>query len=126
MSKGLKYTFLLNGILLFVLAIGLLFFPNQLSGLPSNTEPDPSVTFSGASLLAISLGSWLGFRAKELKEIRIIATVQACLNLLGLATGLYIWLATDITSSFVWWNLGFSALFSILFVVFFPKAEKAT
>jgi hypothetical protein len=123
-SKGLKYTFLFNAIALLLLGIGLLLFPNQLTGELSSATIDPDTRFSGASLLAIAIGSWLGYRASERKEVIIITTVQICINIFGLLAGLYTILFADKTS-FVWGNIAFFVIFAILFIVFYPKEKKS-
>jgi hypothetical protein len=73
-SKGLKYTFLVHAILGTIMALGFLFIPNKISDWYGTTSFDPGLArLLGASVLAVSVSSWLSFGAKEVQQVRITA-----------------------------------------------------
>ncbi len=117
MSKGLKFTFLAHAIVVLLLAIALLFFPAKLTG---GEAEDMVSRFTGASLLAISIGSFLSFAAREAARVKIYTTVQVFMCIFGLLAALYA-LFTGATSSFVYGNGGFFLIFGILFLIFYPR-----
>jgi hypothetical protein len=122
-SKGLRYTFLFHAVIMFLLGLGMLFFTRQMTGIPAGETYDPTVArFTGTSLLAISLGSFLCFHAAEALEVRIYAAVQIAMGALGVLVGLYAVLFAE-AGSFVWGNIGAFVVFTILFTAFYPRAQ---
>ena len=117
MPKGLRFTFLIHAIVVFLLAIGLLVLPEKVAGEGSDTIVS---RFTGASLLAISIGSFLSYAAQNASRVKIYTAVQIFMCIFGLLAALWA-IFTGTTSSFVWGNLGFFAVFGILFILFFPR-----
>ena len=124
MSSGLKYTFLVHAVVAFVFGVGLVLAPEWLRERVNWTSADPAMARAyGTALLAICLSSWLGFRAEEWKQVRIIVRMENAFTIIGFLTGLYTVLFAD-GPSFVWSSVVISAVFGVLFG-YFGRAPQA-
>jgi hypothetical protein len=90
MLRGLKVTFLLHALVALLFGLLLYLSPATWSQISGYTPGDPTVTqVFGAALLAIALSSWLGWRAHQWHEARILVDMELAFTVLGAAIMLY-------------------------------------
>jgi hypothetical protein len=123
-SKGLKYTFLVHAILGTIMALGFLFIPNNIADWYGTTSFDPGLArLLGASVLAVSVSSWLSFGAKDVLQVRITAAMEIWLTVVSALVSLYDILFGN-SPAMMWLNVAVFAIFAILFIAFYPRASK--
>ncbi len=90
MSKGLKLTFLFHGVVATVFGLALLLVPRLLADLASWTPFDPLMTrIAGTALLALALGSWIGFFSAGWDQVRVIVLAEVLFTVVGALAGAY-------------------------------------
>ena len=90
MSKGLKLTVLFHGVVATVFGLALLLVPRPLADLVSWTPFDPLMTrMAGVALLALALGSWVGFFSTGWDQVRIIVLPEILFTVVGALAGAY-------------------------------------
>jgi len=123
-SKGLKLTFLIHAVISFVFGIGLYVFPGTMAKMFNWTPLDPTMArFYGGALLAMSVGSKLGYRATSWEQVRIIVATEIAFCVLGVVGTLYS-LLVDGAPAFAWVPFALYAVFAILWIYFYVKASK--
>ena len=126
MPKGLKATFLIHFIVALVFAIGLLLFPAALLGMwgfasfPAASGVLPRL--QGSAMLAIAVSSWLGYRASELQQVRIVVAMEVWLSVVGTLVGLY-GIIFEGAPAFIWVNVVIFAAFAVLWVLFYSRMK---
>ena len=81
---GLKYTFLVHGILMTIFAITYLFFPvlwGDLTGCLSNQVPQIFRLF-GTAILGYAISSFLAFRESSWDRVKIVAQMECVITAL--------------------------------------------
>jgi hypothetical protein len=90
-SKGLKYTFLVHGILGLIFGLGDLLFPNLLERLYGSPVLDPGLyRVLGAAILAFTASSWLAYMEKAWERVKIVVQMEMVWTIL--ATVVILWL----------------------------------
>lgn len=128
MSKGLKYTFLVHAILEFLMGVAFIFIPETMMGWMNWTPVDPNMDrVYGAVLVAIGVGSFLGFRATDWEQVRIVVRIQNVATALYFLVALYTVLFLDMSAA-AWSGVAWGVVFGVLFGYFgrAPKAATAT
>jgi hypothetical protein len=118
MSRGLKYTFLVHAIGEFILGLAFIFIPETLMGWMNWTPVDVNMDrVYGSVILAIGLGSYLGFRSTEWTQVRIIVRIQNVVTALYLLVALYTIIFAG-GSTPAWSGVAWGAVFGALFGYF--------
>ena len=121
-TPGLKYTFLVHGIMMTVFGLIYLFIPvlwGDLTGCLSNVVPQSFRALSVA-LLALAIGSFLAFRETSWDKVKIVAQTQCITNVLWpivILLGLFFWDLPGIA----WMYFVVMSGFAIAFNVFYFK-----
>jgi len=125
MSKGLKVTFLIHFIVAIFSAIGMLFFPAMFMGWMGWTSgvAVPLVRLQGTMMLAFAISSWLGYRATEAQQVKLIVTTEVWLTVVGTLVSLY-GVVLDGAPAMMWGNVIVFAIFAVLWIVFYPKTKS--
>jgi hypothetical protein len=126
MSSGLKMTFLIHFIVALIFAIGFLFFPAMVLGWWGFTSTGPAVLsrIMGAYVLAISVSSWLGYRASEAQQVRIVVAMEVWLTIIGAFVSLY-GIIFEGAPALMWVNVVIFAVFAVLWIAFYPRTKSA-
>jgi hypothetical protein len=83
-SKGLKYTFLVHGILGIVFGFGNLLVPNLWESLSGEPVLDPTLyRVLGAAILAFTASSWLAYMETAWERVRIVVLAEMVWCILG-------------------------------------------
>ena len=115
MSQGLRTTFLVHAIISLVFGIGLFFVPATYADLVNWAPFDSGMTRAfGAALLAFSLSSWLGYKASNYDDVRIIVNTEILLTVLGALGSLYEVLVNK-GPAFNWVSFALFLIFALLF-----------
>ena len=119
MSGGLKTTFLIHAIVSFVFGIWLYLQP-QVWAIAVNWIPfDPNVTrVYGATLLAVAVSSWLGYRAARWDEVRILVLMEIALTVLSTVAGLWN-LLFRLAPAFGWVSIVIWVVFAAAWIYFY-------
>jgi hypothetical protein len=83
-TPGLKYTFLVHGIMMAVLAVTYLFVPvlwGNLTGCLSNQVPQVFRLF-GTAILGYAISSFLAFRETSWDRVKIVAQMECVITVL--------------------------------------------
>ena len=125
MSNGLKVTFLIHAIVAFLFGLGLYFVPGTFAAMVGWGAMDPIMARNfGGALLAIGVSSWLGYRAKDWGQVRIVVVMEIFLTVLSVLSNLYAQLMAG-GPMFNWSNVVVVAIFAVLWIYFYAKAPKA-
>jgi len=117
MSQGLKTTFLVHAIISLIIGFGLFFIPAVYAGLVNWTPFDPGMTRAfGAALLAFSLSSWLGYKASNYDDVKIVVNTEILLTILGALGSLYEILVNK-GPAFNWVSFALFLIFALLFIL---------
>jgi predicted permease len=121
-TPGLKYTFLVHGIMMTVFGLTYLFVPvlwGDLTGCLSNVVPQAFRALSVA-ILALAIGSFLAFRETSWDKVKIMAQMECITNVLWpivILLGLFFWDLPGIA----WMYFVVMSGFAIAFNVFYFK-----
>ena len=123
MSQGLKITFIVHALVALVFGIVLFFVPNVFNTTFDWSPFDPTIArLYGAVLLAISLSSWLGYRATRWEEVRIVVSMEIALAVLGALAGLYEVLLAD-GPTFTWVPIVVFVVFGVAWIYFYRQKK---
>ena len=90
MSRGLKVLFLIHATVSFIFGIQIYLIPGIWTGSVSWVPFDPVMTrLYGAALLGLAFSSWLGFRATNWGEVRMIIQMEIAFTASSALGGLY-------------------------------------
>ncbi len=121
-TPGLKYTFLVHGILMSIFALTYLFIPvlwGDLTGCLSNQVPQVFRLF-GTAILALAISSFLAFRETSWDKVKIVAQTECIITILFpivILLGLLLWGLPAIA----WMYFVIMSGFAIAFNVFYFK-----
>lgn len=121
-TLGMKYTFLVHGIMMTVFGLTYLFIPvlwGDLTGCLSNVVPQAFRALSVA-LLALGISSFLAFRETSWDKVKILAQTECITNALWpivILLGLFFWSLPGIA----WMYFVVMSGFGIAFNVFYFK-----
>jgi len=121
-TPGLKYTFLVHGIMMTIFALTYLFAPvlwGDLTGCLSNRVPQVFRIF-GTSILGLAMASLLAFRETSWDKVKIIAQVERILNILFPIVILLVLLFESLPK-IGWMYFVIMSGFAIAFNVFYPR-----
>jgi hypothetical protein len=122
--KSLKYTFLVHTIAALLFALGFLFAPDTVAKLFGYTAFEPPLPrMYGGVLLAVSLSSWLSYRASEPQLVKITAAMEVCLTIVAALVALYT-ILFESAPAMMWIGVVFFAVFAALFGAFYPRSPK--
>jgi hypothetical protein len=118
MSRGLKYTFLVDAIVSSLVGIGMLFFPEQFRDMINYPLKDAMLGRGiGVALLALGVSSFLAFRANEWQQVWIVVRMKNAFTVLAFLTNLYGVLFAAAPSA-AWGDVVIFGVFAILFGYF--------
>lgn len=123
-TAGLRYTFLIHGIMMTIFALLYLFIPvlwGDLTGCLSNQVPQVFRMF-GMALLALASTSLLAFRETSWDKVKIVAQMERSFNILFpivILLGLLFWDLPTIA----WMYFVVTSGFAIAFNLFYPKGQ---
>ena len=119
MSSGLKTTFLIHAIVAFVFGI-VLYLQPQLWAYTINWTPfDPNMTrVYGATLLAVAVSSWFGYRAARWDEVRILVLMEIALTVLSTVAALW-GLLFRVAPAFAWVGVVIWVVFAVAWIYFY-------
>ncbi len=121
-TPGLKYTFLVHGIMMTVFALTYLLVPvlwGDLTGCLSNQVPQVFRLF-GTAILALAISSFLAFRETSWDKVKIVAQMECVITILFpivILLGLLFWALPAIA----WMYLVVMSGFAISFNLFYFK-----
>jgi len=124
-TPGMKYTFLVHGIMMTVFGLIYLFIPvlwGDFTGCLSNVVPQAFKALSVA-LLALAIGSFLAFREISWDKVKIMAQMECITNILWsivVILGLFLWGLPGIA----WMYFVVMSGFALAFNVFYFKGYK--
>jgi hypothetical protein len=122
MSRGLKITFLIHCIVAFAFGIATYVVPKTWAALVGWMPFDPGITRGyGAAMLALAVSSWLGYRAVQWEQVRIVVQMEIAFTTLGTLAALYEVLAGG--PLFLWVGIAIFAPFAVAWVYFYRQAE---
>jgi lysophospholipase L1-like esterase len=128
MSKGLKITFLIHAIVTLVFGTVLYLRPVSWALLVNWTPFDSDMNrICGAALLALSVSSWFGYRAKQWEEVRVLVLMQITLSVLSIVGELWGLLFRN-TPAFAWLAVVIWVAFAVAWIYFYLRqsAQKKT
>jgi hypothetical protein len=108
------------------LAFGLVLYlvPDTWAALVNWKPYDPAVTrIYAAALLALSVSSWLGYRAARWDEVRIVVQMEIVVTVLGGLIGLYAALLAG-APQFIWVSVVLYLGFAVAWVYFYRQAQS--
>jgi MFS superfamily sulfate permease-like transporter len=123
-SPGLKVTFLVHAVVGVISGLAFLLIPQAVANLFNFnlSGGEPYLRFVGAAILGYAASSWLGYLAREWREVKIIVQAEIPWTFLGAA--LSAWFIVDrILPSVAWVNFVIMALFFVAFVFFYWREE---
>jgi uncharacterized protein YjeT (DUF2065 family) len=121
-TAGLKYTFLVHGIMMVIFGLTYLFIPVQwgnLTGCLSNQVPEVFRVF-GTTILGLALTSLLAFRETSWDRVQIVAQMERIFNPLFVIVLLLLMLFGDL-HAIGWMYFVVMSGFAIAFNVFYLK-----
>ncbi|MGB6031585.1 MAG: hypothetical protein WBH55_02025 [Bacteroidota bacterium] len=116
-TSGLKYTFLVHGIMMTVFGLVYLFIPvvwGDLTGCLSNVVPQAFRALSVA-LLGLAIGSFLAFRETSWDKVKIVVQMEGITNVVWtivILLGLFFWGLPTIAWMYLVVMSGFAIAFS--------------
>ncbi len=119
-TPGLKYTFLVHGIMMTVFGLTYLFVPvlwGDLTGCLSNVVPQAFRALSVA-ILALAIGSFLAFRETSWDKVKIMAQMECITNVLWpvvILLGLFFWDLPGIAWMYFVVMSGFAIAFNVIY-----------
>ena len=122
-TPGLKYTFLVHGIMMTMFAFIYLFIPvlwGELTGCLSNQVPQVFRLF-GTAILGFAISSFLAFREISWDKVKIVAQMNCIITVLFsivILLGLFFW---DLPGGIAWMYFVVMSGFAIAFNVFYFK-----
>jgi hypothetical protein len=120
MTAGLRWTFLVHGIMMAVFAAIYLFVPvlwGDLTGCLSNQVPQVFRMF-GTAILGLAISSFLATRETSWDRVKIVAQMECILNLLFpivILLGLFFWDLPAIAWMYFVVMSGFAVAFNIFY-----------
>lgn len=120
MPSGLKYTFLVHGIMMAIFALTYLFAPvlwGDLTGCLSNQVPQVFRLF-GTAILALAISSFLAFRETSWDTVKIVAQTECTINILFpivILLGLFFWGLPAIAWMYFVVMSGFAIAFNVFY-----------
>ncbi len=121
-TAGLRYTFLVHGIMMSIFALTYLFIPvlwGDLTGCLSNQVPQVFRLF-GTAILGFAISSFLAFRETSWDKVKIVAQMECIITILFpivILLGLLLWGLPAIA----WMYFVVMSGFAIAFNVFYFK-----
>jgi len=121
-TAGLRYTFLVHGIMMSIFALTYLFIPvlwGDLTGCLSNQVPQVFRMF-GTAILGFAISSFLAFRETSWDKVKIVAQMECIITILFpivILLGLLLWGLPAIA----WMYFVVMSGFAIAFNVFYFK-----
>jgi len=121
-TAGLRYTFLVHGIMMSIFALTYLFIPvlwGDLTGCLSNQVPQVFRLF-GTAILGFAISSFLAFRETSWDKVKIVAQMECIITILFpivILLGLLLWRLPAIA----WMYFVVMSGFAIAFNVFYFK-----
>lgn len=123
MSKALKITFLVHGIVALLFGLLLLLIPGRLLLWLGWAPIDPIISrLLGAALLGMAWSSFRGWRATERAQVAIVLEVEAVFTVLGCA-GLLRHLLFSRWPLMVWAVFALLAAFAVAWILFLLRRE---
>lgn len=123
MSKALKITFLVHGIVALLFGLLLLLIPGRLLLWLGWAPIDPIISrLLGAALLGLAWSSFRGWRATERAQVAIVLEVEAVFTVLGCA-GLLRHLLFSRWPLMVWAVFALLAAFAVAWILFLLRRE---
>jgi predicted permease len=119
---GLRYTFLVHGVMMTIFALTYLFVPvlwGDLTGCLSNQVPQVFRIF-GTAILGLAMTSLLAFRETSWDKVKIIAQMERILNILFPIVILLVLLLENLPK-IGWMYFVIMSGFAIAFNVFYPR-----
>ena len=121
MSQGLRITFLVHAIVTLVFGIVMFLVPGQFVRIVDWTPFDPGMTqLVGAAMLSLCVSSWLGYKAANFGEVKIVVMQEIAFTAFGAIVALYQVLLAD-GPAFNWISAAIFIVFFILWVYFYRK-----
>jgi hypothetical protein len=77
----------------------------------------------GGVLLAVSVSSWLSYRASEPQLVKITVAMEICLTIVAALTTLYT-ILFESAPAMMWIGVAFFVVFAVLFIAFYPRISK--
>jgi hypothetical protein len=125
MSKALKFTFLLHGIVAFLVGAPLLAAPGRFLNLFGWAPVDPLLDrVLGAALLGLAWSSYRGWRAVDNAQVPILVEMEAIFCVLA-SLGFLRHLLIAWYPPIVWVVFAILVVFAIAWIVFWIKKPKA-
>ncbi len=116
MSKSLRYTFLVHAVVALVFGLPLLIIPGQTLDLFGWAPIDPIMSrLLGAALLALSWGSYRGWRAAVRSDVAILLQVEAIFTVLSVA-GILRHLLVGSWPWYIWMTFIIFVLFAVAWI----------
>lgn len=119
-TAGLRYTFLVHGIMMSVFALIYLFIPvlwGDMTGCLSNQVPQVFRLF-GTAFLGFAISSFLAFRETSWDSVKIIVQMECIINVLFpivILLGLFFWNLPAIAWMYFVVTLAFAIVFNTLY-----------
>ena len=119
-TPGLKYTFLVHGIMMTIFALIYLFIPvmwGDLTGCLSNQVPQVFRLF-GTAILGYAISSFLAFRETSWDNVKIVAQMECITGVLWVIVillGLFFWGLPDIAWMYFVVMSGFAIAFNFFY-----------
>jgi hypothetical protein len=116
MSKSLRYTFLVHAVVALAFGLPLLIMPGRTLDLFGWAPIDPIMTrLFGAALLALSWGSYRGWRAAVRSDVAILLQVEAVFTVLSVI-GIVRHLLVGSWPWYMWMTVIIFALFAVAWI----------
>ena len=126
MSKALKITFLVHGIVSRILGALMLLIPGRFLTILGWAPIDPIISrLLGAALLALAWSSFRGWRATEWAEVAILVELEAAFCVLA-CVGLLRHLIIAYYPLIVWLDFAVFAVFAIAWIFFLIRGRAKT
>jgi hypothetical protein len=120
-TSGLKYTFLVHGIMMSIFALTYLFIPvlwGDLTGCLSNQVPQVFRLF-GTAILGFAISSFLAFRETSWEKVKIVAQMECIITILFpiiILLGLFFWDLPGIAWLYFVVMSGFAIAFNLFYL----------
>ena len=121
-SAGIRYTFLVHGIMMSIFALTYLFIPvlwGDLTGCLSNQVPQVFRLF-GTAILGFAISSFLAFRETAWEKVKIVAQMECIITILFTIVILLALLFWDLPT-IGWMYFVVMSVFAIAFNIFYFK-----
>ena len=126
MSKALKITFLVHGIVSLILGALMLLIPGRFLTILGWAPIDPIISrLLGAALLALAWSSFRGWRATEWTQVAILVELEAAFCVLA-CVGLLRHLIIAYYPLIVWLDFAVFAVFAIAWIFFLIRGRAKT